>query len=110
MVVSKQIFHELDPYWFEPEYPSPELRANKPMIPFAKVLIADDMPTIKSFVESFTQKKPRDVNKISRFHTLRRQIKSALRPMSLKVRYRVRTLEKRADERLKKALKEEQNS
>nr|WP_280712732.1 glycosyltransferase [Desulfobaculum xiamenense] len=100
--ISLDIFDGLDPAWFRDEFLAPELKSRPEFIPLADALIARDAQAIDVELDRWREAgaKVRDVDKTSAFHTLRRRLKSALKPMSLGARIRLRALEGRAHKRL----------
>jgi len=66
-------------------------------LPLFLAMLRKDNPAVQSELDRWaTPPSTKEINKRSAFHTIRRRIKSALRPMSLTVRGRLRTLKQRA--------------
>jgi len=95
------IFDGLDPALFDERVPE-GAKVHPRAVPLFKALCAGDRKTVDAELDSWVggRGKKKDVNKDGGFHALRRRIKSALRPMSLKTRHRLNTLAKRAEKRL----------
>ncbi|MBC15585.1 MAG: family 2 glycosyl transferase [Desulfovibrio sp.] len=98
---SFSIFDGLDPALFDERIPE-GAKVDSRAIPLFKALCVGDRKSVEGELDSWGdgRGKKKDVNKNSGFHALRRRIKSALRPMSLKTRHRLNTLAKRAAKRL----------
>lgn len=100
--ISLDIFDGLDPAWFRDAYLRPELKSKPAFLPLVDALIAKDLDAINEQFEKWQVKgaKRHAPDKDSLFHTVRRRIKSYVKPMSFGARRRLRTYERRAKARL----------
>ncbi|XPV77188.1 MAG: glycosyltransferase family 2 protein [Desulfovibrio sp.] len=104
MELGLEIFDGVDEKWFTQEFLSPELKCNEALVPLAKALIAKDETAANAEFEKWrgvgVTANKKAVDKGSTFHTIRRRLKAAMKPMSLQTRFRLRQLESRAAKRL----------
>ncbi len=97
------IFNGLDPRWFRNEFIAPELREQGPFLPLVDAFISGDRQSIATQFDYWRDEgnKRKAPNKENTLHTIRRYMKAAVHPRSIKTRMLLRTLERQARCRLK---------
>jgi len=99
------LFSDLKTEWFREEALAPEVQCDKNFVPLAIALCQGDKTTAMSIFNSYIPKPkpltaPLKQNKQGTFHSLRRKLKSYIKPLSFMARSRLRNLEKLAAKRL----------
>jgi glycosyltransferase involved in cell wall biosynthesis len=96
------LFESLDPAWFRSDFLAPQLKEQTAFLPLVDAFISKDMQEIEAQLDIWKAKglKRKAADKENSFHTLRRRIKALCTLRSLKTRFLLRSLERRARRRL----------
>lgn len=94
------LFAETDPVWFEAAFLAPELKANRQLSALASAFRSRDTNTARDIIDELARNAEPDVDKTSRFHTLRRRFKAFFHPTSRMTRRMLHELENRAASRM----------
>lgn len=97
------IFDGLEPDFFTPKYLKPELKCDESFTPLAVALINKNAQGALEIFNSLAQRRISMPDKSNAFHTWRRKIKSKLKPLSFRARFKESQLARLVRRRLKES-------
>ena len=94
------LFTGVRPEWLSQSWLAPELKEEAGLRPLAEAFIATDKAAARRLFAGLAANQPKDVDKQSAFHTLRRRVKAFFNPRSRLAARTIRRLEAKARQRL----------